>query len=97
MELRGAFQEISPRLLPDSGPVFGSLFATETKQIKQTLSKQRSENQGARATNDNFVHNEAGCPSAVARLGEAFWIATKLPFNVHLINIHGYERLFSCH
>ena len=79
MKLRGDFQEHFHLILMRSRDNFGSEKTKMTKQIKTKPSKKRSEKQGARATNDNFFHNKADCPSAVAGLGEALWIFIQYP------------------
>ena len=44
------------------------LFAAEAKKIKKNVPRRGP------TIRDDFFHKKAGCPSAVAGLGEALWI-----------------------
>ena len=73
MELRSDFQEHFALIFKRFKDNF-VFFSNGSKAHQRNRSEKRSESQGARPTNNNFFHNKAGCPSAVAGLGEALWI-----------------------
>ena len=77
MELQGDLQEHVPLILSRFKNSFGSLFATETKQTQKHKQKPRKDPAiKVHEQQTIFFHNEAGCPNAVAGLGEIHCIRT---------------------